>query len=31
MSDCKHNESETIDVPGTDETITICQDCGWEL
>lgn len=31
MSDCKHKETETIDIAGTDETITICHDCGYEV
>lgn len=31
MKDCNHEENETIDIPGTDETITICRDCGYEI
>lgn len=31
MKQCKHENNETIDVKGTDETIVICQDCGCEL
>lgn len=28
---CDHLDSETVNVPGTDETITICHYCGKEL
>jgi hypothetical protein len=28
---CKHTETETIAIPGTDETITICHGCGNEM
>jgi hypothetical protein len=28
---CNHAETETIDIPGTDETITICHNCGYEV
>lgn len=31
MKDCKHKETETIAIPGTLETITICHDCGYEI
>jgi hypothetical protein len=30
-NDCQHNENETLNVPGTLETFTICHDCGHEL
>jgi DNA-binding XRE family transcriptional regulator len=29
--ECGHEDFKTIDVPTTDETITICHDCGKEL
>lgn len=28
---CTYINNETIDIPGTDESITICHDCGYEL
>lgn len=28
---CSHQETETHDVPGTDETFTVCAKCGKEL
>lgn len=27
---CKHIDNETINIPGTDETITVCHNCGYE-
>jgi hypothetical protein len=31
MCICQDNlEHETIEIPGTDETITICHRCGFE-
>lgn len=29
--ECKHEESETLDIPGTLEGITVCHNCGSEL
>lgn len=31
MKPCDHKEIETIPVRGTDETITICHECGQEV
>lgn len=31
MEECKHKETETIAIQGTDETYTICHDCGDEV
>ena len=31
MKHCKHNNNETIEISGTDETISICHDCGYEI
>ncbi len=28
---CTHENSEIMNVIGTDETITICHDCGKEI
>lgn len=29
--ECKHENNETIAIPNTLETITICHDCGYEI
>lgn len=29
--DCTHENTEVMSIIGTDETITICNDCGREL
>jgi hypothetical protein len=31
VEECEHQGNETIEISGTDETITICHDCGKEL
>ena len=31
MNKCTHKETETIEVSGTDETITICHECSCEV
>ncbi|WIY58983.1 hypothetical protein [Bacillus arachidis] len=28
---CQHEDNQTIEIKGTDESITICHDCGKEL
>lgn len=28
---CSHEEMKIVEVPGTDETVTICLECGWEV
>lgn len=29
--DCTHENSEIMNVIGTEETVTICHDCGCEV
>lgn len=28
---CTHVDNQTIEIKGTDETITVCHECGEEL
>ncbi|NKW97751.1 hypothetical protein [Bacillus toyonensis] len=28
---CTHGENQTIEIKGTDESITVCHECGEEL
>jgi len=28
---CSHDETKTVEIPGTDETVTICMNCFWEV
>jgi hypothetical protein len=31
MNECKHENYETCEIVGTNEFITICDDCGEEI
>ena len=31
MNECIHEEKMPIDIPGTDESILICTECGYEV
>lgn len=31
MEQCIHENNETIEIKGTDESIVICHDCGCEI
>ncbi|EEK91802.1 MULTISPECIES: hypothetical protein [Bacillus] len=28
---CKHGDNQTIEIQGTDESITVCHECGEEV
>ncbi|MCY8243515.1 hypothetical protein [Bacillus haynesii] len=31
LKNCRHENSETIEITGTNETFTVCSDCGMEI
>lgn len=31
LKNCRHENSETIEITGTYETFTVCHDCGMEI